>query len=108
MPFVFVKEPVVWWPVKVRVPADGGATADQVFHARFRILAAPAFDRAFAGGANALLRAVTLGWRELLQPDGSDLEFSPATLEMLLELPFIQVAMADAYAEAMAGGPRKN
>jgi hypothetical protein len=108
MPFVFVKEPVVWWPVKVQVPTDGGASADQAFEARFRVVSSTDFQTVFSRGVAALLMEVVVGWKGVKQADGNDLEFSPATLAMLIDVPFIATALADAYAELLAGGARKN
>lgn len=107
MNYVFVREPRVWWPVTVRVPADGGV-AEQKFEARLRIVATSTFNELLEAGAGALLETVVLDWRGILDEEGQPLAFSRGALEALLDLPYVTAALSDAYAEAMLSGARKN
>lgn len=109
MPFAFVKEPRVWWPVSVQVPADGGATAEQKFEVRFRILPMSRFEELNRQGATVLLKDVVENWRGVIDEfNGDPLPFDPAALAALVDLPFVARALSLAYAEAMLTGARKN
>jgi hypothetical protein len=106
MPFVFVAEPKVWWPVKVRVPRDGGIIETSEFEARFRVVSATRFNELLAAGARELLADVLVMWRGILDEDGALVPF--AMRDQLLDIPFIATALADAYADLMLTGARKN
>lgn len=108
MPFTFVAEPRVWWPVSVRFPADGGKIEAQAFEARFRIVPASRFNALMQAGPAELLGEVVEGWRGVSDQDGTPIAFDRATLAMLLDVPFVAAALSEAYAEAMLTGARKN
>ncbi|MDR1351488.1 MAG: hypothetical protein LBJ59_12080 [Zoogloeaceae bacterium] len=38
MNFKMQEEPTVWWPVTIRLPADGGVFVEQKFEAKIRVL----------------------------------------------------------------------
>lgn len=108
MKYVFVREPRVWWPVKVRVPADGGTTVDQQFDARFRILPATLYSDLLGRGHKELLAEALEGWKGIADEDGGELPFSPGARDALLDMPFVATALGEAYADAMLSGARKN
>lgn len=108
MPFTFVAEPRVWWPVSVRIPADGGKVDTQAFEARFKIVPATRFNALMQSGPAELLAEVVEGWRGVSDQDGTPIAFDPGTRAMLLDVPFVAAALSEAYAEAMLTGARKN
>jgi hypothetical protein len=106
--FVLARDYSFTWPVTVRVPIDGGKHAVQGFTARFRLLDQAAIEAA-AGDARALLDRAWIGWDCIGDEAGGQVLYGPDTKRALLALPFILTALAEAYADAMAGGAiRKN
>lgn len=93
------------WLVQVNVP---GATEPQQFQAQFRVLPQSRIE-ALAHDPAALMREALVGWGGIRNEAGKDLAFSDETRAVLLDLPFILVALATAYADAMSGAAaRKN
>lgn len=93
------------WPVSVSVP---GAAEPQQFEACFRALPQSRIE-ARAGDAPALLREALVGWSGVRDEAMREVPFTEAARDALLDLPFVLVALANAYADAMSGAAlRKN
>lgn len=108
--FKLTTDPRVHWPVRVRVPVDGGGHRVDTFTVEFRILGRERLNELQAQDSNgqALLREVVLGWSELLDERGDALPFFAGTRDLLFDVPFVAAALLEAYAEALSGGARKN
>lgn len=137
MKFKFASErPQFTWPVKVRVPVDGGKFQDQTFTGCFRACPrsvltehlerqARAIKAAQAaagdgtgddGRAQAdrdvdaeteIMREYFVGWGDdLVGEDGQPLPYSDEMRDRLLDVAFVRRAVTDAYWTAMNGGAR--
>lgn len=108
MSYVFVEEPRVWWPVKVRIPQDGGTTEIQEFEARFRIVPSSLFSDLLAQGPKAVIESVLEDWRAVTNIEKKELPFSPANRTAFMDYSYLLQALSEAYADAMLAGARKN
>jgi len=111
--FILAKEPRWTWPVKVRVPVDGGRHEEQVFEATFRLIddanrEALFADRDAVAGSRAFLEAAIVGWSGVTDEKGTPIPFAPSTLAQLVRIPFVLAALSEAYAEGIAGAARRN
>lgn len=100
-----IRNPEFKAPVTVMIPHDGGQREGQ-FTARFRALTRSeeeAFDRTTAAGTDDLLRSIVVGWEGLADDDGLAMDFSPANLNMLLDLQYIRFGLVQAYFSAVSG-----
>lgn len=103
--FVLARECTFTWPVSVLVPGSGRHEAKR-FDAHFRVV--PAARAAELMGPERaplpLLREALIGWQGVVDEQGQAVPFSAAARDALLDHPFVLVAVARAYADAMAGG----
>ena len=105
--FVLADTPTFRWPVRVRVPGDQQHD-DAGFVARFRVLSVTRLTDAGLP-ARELMREALIGWDGVIDEHGTPVPFGEAARDALLELPYVVAALAEAYAEALAGGAeRKN
>ncbi|WP_142851003.1 hypothetical protein [Telmatospirillum sp. J64-1] len=111
MKFVFTKEKTVEWPVKVKVPTDGGNYATQTFNAKYKILPQEQYDAIVKDDPMAadkpVLRAVLQGW-DMLGENNAPLPFDSENREAVLDIPYVRQALITGYLEAISGGRRKN
>lgn len=96
---------VVEWPVDVDVPVDGGKFETQRFTAWFELLEQDAFDAIYKDGGNDadLLRRVVRRISDVKLEGGGE-----PTVEQLVGVTYIRVAMIRAYVECRTGARRKN
>lgn len=107
MGFVFVRDFTFDWPVTVRVPAAGKHEVRR-FTATFRLLPGERVA-ALQGDARQLIEEALLGWDGVTDEAGRPIPCEAEAKRALLDLPFVLVGLAEAYAEALAGGAeRKN
>lgn len=106
--FTLAREHRFSWPVSFEVPMDNGTRAAQGFTARFRLLPQSRIED-LSATPQALMAEALIGWEGIREEHGGDLPFSPEAVRALLDVPYILVALATAYADAVSGaGPRKN
>jgi len=119
MKFVLVSEPIVDWPVKVRVPVSGGRFQEQVFTGQFKVvsverqrgLAVPSVEEALNGadGDGAFLREVFVGWSDNMSDENGDpIKFADEIRDQLIGIPYVRTALTRAYVALAEGGRRKN
>ncbi len=90
------------WPVTVTVPQDGGTVEEQTFDVRFRTLTpseATNVDNSPDPAAAKLRLALV---------DVKGETFSPALVEKLLGVGFVQMALLRAYSKFVLGASVKN
>lgn len=107
-----------WWPVIVKMPGDQpGSIVEQPFEAQFVALRGDAVaerDKAIAEFAQEpgvtatdiefrVLSSVVLGWRDVVDGDGTSVPFSLDALRHAASITWIRDALFRAYAEALAG-----
>lgn len=100
-----IRNPKFKAAVIVQEPSDSGQS-EQRFTARFQALTrseTEAFDQTTAAGSDDFLRAVLLGWDGLKDEDGTPFEFTPANLDLLLDLPHVRIALFRAYWDTTSG-----
>lgn len=118
--FIVKKEHEYEWPVDVKVPSDKlpGHYDVQRFFARFRALptseaqalrealdALPEDER--RAQAHDLLHRVMVGWREIQGEDGQPLPYSAEALDQACEVPYVAVALYEAYGASITGAGRE-
>ena len=109
---VLAKDKKVWWPVKVRIPVDGGKYQEQEFEAQFRIIGQSEVEGFAPAQANrrTIEEALvdTRGIRADADANSQDLPFDADLKAALLEQPHILGGLTSAYIEAIAGRRSKN
>lgn len=116
MAFRFNKNSTFHWPVVLMVPSSKGAGKydKQTFEAEFKYLSQERIDEIIKSARsdeindNQVLDEVMMGWKGVQEDDGSELEFSPSNLEMVLQIPGMRSAIVSAFFESLAGARRKN
>ncbi|MDD5249641.1 MAG: hypothetical protein PHY45_11680 [Rhodocyclaceae bacterium] len=103
--FKLVSTRRISWPVFVKVPADGGTVEKVEITAAFEIIETTKCDALLkeADGSKALLRVVLKGWDGISDESGNAIAFGADTLEQVLDVPFVRVAVLNAYFEAASG-----
>ena len=91
--------------IEVRVP---GADAPLRHPVRWRWLPDDEINPLLAASPSALLRRVVVGWDAVHDHDGGAIDFSPESLEALLNVAYWRRAATDAYLRFVAGLPEKN
>lgn len=99
------------WPVRIKVPQDGGTFGVSEIALQFEQLPQEAFNdlvKAADMDFNAeLLRKTVRGWEKVCEEDGTPIPFSDEALEQLLSIPWARNAAAEAYMEAVSGNRAK-
>ncbi len=99
----------VMWPVDVQIPQDGGKVKKVRFSAQFEILSDDEYTETLTSGD--LLKRVLTGWEGVLPEEGNDpVEFNDDTKAQMLAMPYVRVALVQAYTQAASGreAARKN
>ena len=114
--FKFMQSPAYWWPVVLAVPADDdpGKKLTVKFDAQFRRETEQEqkarVEKARSEGQSdaAFIRPLVAGLRKLPGIDGTDVPFSPAALDELLDIPGAGSALSKAYFESNSEAATKN
>lgn len=102
------------WPVTIRTAANGGRFDSHVFEVEFRRIRmseAEPISRQIGAGELSMedaARAVITGWKGIKDGGADDIEFSPAALSRLLEVPFVAAVLVRAWQESLTGALEKN
>lgn len=127
--FVMKKQTTVWWPVTVDVPDPKvrGRFVEHEFEAEFLIMDADAAQERqdaraellkATGPADEVMRDLNahdfaawadlvLDWRGVQDEDGEEIPYSDAMLIAAVKQPLTRAAFERAYAEILAGKPRR-
>lgn len=101
---------LVWWPVTIQIPQDGGKTLAAECDVQYEILEQKEHDELVGAGGN-LLKRVLQGWKRVKAEDGEgDVEFNDETKAAMLDIPYANSAFIKGYYEAAFGrkAERKN
>lgn len=110
--FVIDQKDSFTWPVEFEIPGDGkplkayiGAQFKRIPQSRVDDILNPET----APTDESLVREVLVGWKDVKDEAGADLEFNAVNLNRLLEVAGMRRAICIAFLEAMmGGGKRKN
>jgi len=112
--FKVAEKRIVSWLVRIHVPQDGGKVRTHEVEVRFEHLPESEFNAFYTegGGDGAMIRRAVQGWKEgqFQHADGSDMAFSPESLDRLFEDSVVFNAFIAAYIEIRQGreAARKN
>ena len=98
------------WPVRIKVPTNGGNYDEQTFDAEFRRLPRPDLEAMFARAATdeEVARAAVVGWAGVVDETGAPVPFSEAAFTAALAVPGVATTIARTFLEALLGVARKN
>jgi len=93
------------WPVTVSVPQPGGRVQEQILKMRFRLVPEAELEAMGEGvePAKTALRRVIVGFGQ-----GETEAFTPELLELLLDRPYVRLALNKGYGEFALGIAAKN
>ena len=95
--FKVTSEPKFTHPVTVCVPSDGGHV-EQTFKATFRVLdAGQLSDDGSVEGQIQDLRSVLVTMADLVGEDDQPVSYSDALRDQLITLPYVRIALLNAY-----------
>ncbi len=98
----------VWWTVKINMPVDGGDTKEIKCQMQFKYLEQDALDKAMKKKDSELLKDVVLDWKEVGDETGNELPFSEENLSAMTNIPYVRVAMVNAFNHMTMGAKTKN
>lgn len=110
--FVLKKDSSYVWPVTVSSPVSGGKFEKQTFDLTFKRLAQSRLKDVLNAEVEIsdaeFCREIVLGWAGIKDESGSDVPFSVAALDELLEIPALGKQIVNAYLESLAPAKTKN
>lgn len=102
------------WPVRVKVPQDGGTFATCEFPVEFEALPQDEFNELLKlpelEMQAEIVRKTARGWDKVQDEAGDPIPFSDEELERMIAIPYVVSAMGLAYIDAVSGNKvrRKN
>lgn len=112
--FILKKIESYFWPVKIQLPKSGGGFSNHEFQALFKRIPQSDLKKLIEGEEGkaptdkAFCEAVMIGWKDVKDEEGNDLEFSDETFNQLLEIPQVAQTLVNAYVDSIAGSKVKN
>jgi hypothetical protein len=106
--FKLKKSNIVWWPVTINEPADGGAVIEHQCQIQFELISQDKFDELAQQGDIILLNSLVKGWQEILGTNNKDLPFTKKNTDAFFQVPFVRAALINGYMHAVSGAPSKN
>jgi hypothetical protein len=100
--------PIVWWPVVINVPINGGETSKHEVSLQFEILTEDEYDELAVEGEKAILKRVIKAWKHIEDIDKKPLEFTVDNVDMLLKKSFVHRSFVIGYLNAAVGAVVKN
>lgn len=104
--FKFAAKRQVRWPVKIKVPQDGGGVDEATVTLQFELLTRSEY-RGLEGSSpeeiEAVLRGKIKGWQDVCDADGNPIDFTPENLDAFLDVPYVERAVSVALMGASAG-----
>ena len=110
--FKIVKPESLLWPVSVDVPrTDGsGETDPHEIKVRYKYLGVDEWQKLLSDDNpddQTKVRDYIMGWADL-SDDNGELEFKPETLEMIMDIPYLAIAINKGFFECQSGSRSKN
>jgi len=106
--FKLKKTNIVWWPVTINEPADGGTVVEHKCQIQYELIPQSEYDELAQKGDIALLNRVVKGWQEILGTNNKDLPFTKKNTDALYQLNFVRSSLINGYWLADSGAPAKN
>ena len=115
--FKIVEVPSIKWPVKIKIPKDGGTFTAATFTGEFVAMAQEEIDIALEQNRDGTLDSgfagdVLCGWTDgqVQDTDGSPLPYSDENKKKLLRMPYVRRGVVESFFDAVGGGAarRKN
>jgi hypothetical protein len=106
--FTIMDNPIVWWPVVINVPINGGETSKHEVSLQFEILTEDEYDEIVVKGETAILKRVIKAWKHIEDIDKKPLEFTVDNVDMLLKKSFVHRSFVIGYLNAAVGAVVKN
>jgi hypothetical protein len=102
------------WGITVEMPADGGRIDKQTFDGVFKRLSQnrlAEIQKSIQTGEIQdvdLAREVLVGWKGVIDGDGSEVPFSEGARDQLLDIPMVASAVVISFMNSLTGAKRKN
>jgi hypothetical protein len=106
--FKLQENSLVWWPVTLKVPADGGNITEHEIEVQFDLISQDEFDEIAQQGDITLLKRFVKGWKSIGDKNGQALEFNEENANSLYQIPYIRSSILYGYMNAVSGAPAKN
>ncbi len=106
--FTLKKLNVVWWPITISEPCDGGLIIEHKCQIHYELIGQSEYEEVAQKGDVALLERVVKGWREILGANNKELLFSKKNKEAFFNVSFVRAALIQGYWLADSGAPAKN
>ena len=106
--FKLKKSNVVWWPVTIKVPTDGGTVTEHQIQVKFELMPQDEFDKLAQQGDINLLQRFVKDWQDINDEYGKALPFNDESSKMLFQVPYLRSAFIYGYMNAVSGAPAKN
>jgi len=94
-------------PVDIPVPSAGGERVVAECEITFRLIGRQAATEAMVRGEAHFVRAVVAGWSGIERHDGSPLQYSEESLDLLADIAHFNLAVSEAYGRWAACLPGK-
>ncbi|MCR9218926.1 MAG: hypothetical protein NXI21_01750 [Alphaproteobacteria bacterium] len=112
--FILAEEPRFTWPVEIRVPTESGTFQTQAIRAQFRVLPQSRLEEIARARVDdqdtnrSMIHEALIGWeaRDVVDEDGAEIPFSEGVKDQLLDIPYVLIAMAKAYRDAVITGEK--
>lgn len=106
--FKLKKSNIVWWPVTINEPADGGLTTEHKCQIQYELLSQDEYDDIAKKGDVALLDRVVKGWQEISGTNDKPLPFTKKNTDAFYQVSFVRSSLIQGYWLADSGAPAKN
>ena len=108
MAFIKKKVQTFKWPVKVDEPADGGLFETSEFTAVFKRVPRSKFEKLTDQGELEMLKAILVGWEDILDESSKPVPFSQAALKDFADDAYWIRGVLTAYTETIEGAKSGN
>lgn len=100
---------LVWWPVTLYEPKDGGDSINHKVKVQYEILEEKEKDETIAdGGDLGFLRRVVHDWSGFQESDGSEIACDDESRSYFFNTSWVKNGLVNGYFVAAVGGRRKN
>ncbi len=119
MALILKKEDVWSWPVNFSMPVDDGKHEKVKFKCKFKRIKQTEVEKyqqkftttdlkVMFEAARECAKKVVVGWTDVMDEEGNQIEYNEANLNELLEIPTLAIAVSTAYINSLTEAKRKN